>query len=256
MVYYRRLDDTGISTLIDFDFVTYPKKAALPFVESPVPDPPFGRVFASINDIVKEKSDGHKGVKLKIGQYRLRTAPFMAIEALDLTTANYKHHLCHELESIFYVSVWYGVVSGHRRGIFPRSRDALGEESKHPDYLRSWRVGSWQDIMNAKDNFLSNPISIERLVKHGELGPNCELLALFFRRRRDAAQQVVDRAVLENALRRRTLFKQGIATWDIRIKKPALKYDIAIYPSYARALGMDLVECKEDCCIRELSSWM
>ena len=260
MAFYRKPSGKVVGTLIDFDLAIYPEEAALPFIQVAVlvPEHPRASVTCNptiyLNDDTQNQKPTADGDEMpQNGQDRSGTALFMALESLDLTTPNYKHHVCHELESIFYASVWHGVGYRHRRGILPRPPRRRDEETRQPDYLRKWRVGSWQEIMGAKDNFLSNPTPIAQLIKHGELRPNCQLLALLFRRRRDAARQASDAAVEEDTARQRALFRQGIISFD-GLMKPALKYDLAVYPSYARTLGMRVVECKKECCVSILSN--
>ena len=101
-----------IGLLIDFDLATYPEEAALRFIESKPPlsielgtDMPHDPVIAPVNASLIPGSVAGGEETLKNGQDRSGTAPFMAVEALDLQSPYYKHHVCHELESIFYASV-------------------------------------------------------------------------------------------------------------------------------------------------------
>ena len=119
MAYYRNPEGNVVGTLIDFDLATYPEESARPFMESSVPDPPLimspsssgvCTVKDTTTDINKRQdSTVDEGEVLKNGQNRSGTASFMSIEALDLTTPDYNHHVCHELESIFYALIWHGV---------------------------------------------------------------------------------------------------------------------------------------------------
>ena len=116
-----------IGLLIDFDLATYPEEAALRFIESKPPlsielgtDIPQDPVLAPVDATHNPESIADREETLKNGQDRSGTAPFMAVEALDLQSPYYKHHVCHELESIFYASVWHGIGYRHKKKILPR----------------------------------------------------------------------------------------------------------------------------------------
>lgn len=74
-------------------------------------------------------------------EVRTGTAPFMAREVLRGFHENYKHGLHHDLESLFYILVWYAL--GYRRRCPPN------------DLLRRWRKGSYEEIKAAKEKFIS-----------------------------------------------------------------------------------------------------
>ena len=201
MAFYRkrRRNKPGVivGLLIDFDLATYPEEAALRFIESKPPldiesgtDIPHDPAIAPVDATLIPESIADSEETLKNGQDRSGTAPFMAIEALDLRTPYYKHHVCHELESIFYASVWHGIGYRHKAKILPRppSTQKSGKKIRAHDYLRGWRVGTWSEVMKEKTAFLSSPGSITSLIKNRELSLICYTLASSFRARRWVAE--------------------------------------------------------------------
>lgn len=72
---------------------------------------------------------------------RSGTTPFMAIENVDLNLPGYKHHLCHELESIFYVIMWHILGYRHKKGIYPTEANRYNTERKKWDLLKDWNQG-------------------------------------------------------------------------------------------------------------------
>ena len=113
--YIKRLRNKTIvivGLLIDFDLATYPEEAALRFIENTPPldiesgaDIPHDSAITPVDVNQSPESIVDSEETLKNGQDRSGTAPFMSIEALDLLSPYYKHHVCHELESIFYATV-------------------------------------------------------------------------------------------------------------------------------------------------------
>lgn len=72
---------------------------------------------------------------------RSGTTPFMAIETVDLNLPGYKHHLCHELESIFYVIMWHILGYRHKKGIYATEANRYNTERKKWDLLKDWNQG-------------------------------------------------------------------------------------------------------------------
>ena len=197
MAFYRKPSEKVVGTLIDFDLAIYPEEAALPFIQvaALVPERPHASVNCNPtidpNDNTQNQKPTAGGDEMpQNGQDRSGTALFMALESLDLTTPNYKHHVCHELESIFYASVWHGIGYRHKAKILPRppSTQKSGKKIRAHDYLRGWRVGTWSEVMKEKTAFLSSPGSITSLIKNRELSLICYTLASSFRARRLVAE--------------------------------------------------------------------
>ena len=197
MAFYKKKRGGGVvGVVLDFDLGVYPEEAARPFLENSS-GPPLDSVRLArdlaVPPVDVSPSQGSivgSDETLKNGQDRSGTAPFMAIEALDLKTPYYKHHVCHELESIFYASVWHGIGYRHKAKILPRPPSTLqsGKKIRSHDYLRGWRVGTWSEVMKEKTAFLSSPGSITSLIKNRELRLICYTLANSFRARRSAAE--------------------------------------------------------------------
>lgn len=80
-------------------------------------------------------------------QRRTGTAPFMSRDVLSAIgpEGKYIHHVRHDLESIFFVIIWYGF-----------GYDARGPRPGKPDLLRAWRVGDYIKIYEAKKAFISD----------------------------------------------------------------------------------------------------
>ncbi|KAH8110012.1 hypothetical protein DFH11DRAFT_845208 [Phellopilus nigrolimitatus] len=92
--------------------------------------------------------------------HRTGTAPFMAREVLNLNDKDFTRALHHDLESLFYIVVWYSV--GYKGYKIPKKGDILAD----------WRKGSWEKILVAKNQFISGnaiqPASMAAVLKHVE----------------------------------------------------------------------------------------
>ncbi|KAH8111406.1 hypothetical protein DFH11DRAFT_1880016 [Phellopilus nigrolimitatus] len=92
--------------------------------------------------------------------HRTGTAPFMAREVLNLNDKDFTRALHHDLESLFYIVVWYSV--GYKGYKIPKKGDILAD----------WRKGSWEKILVAKNHFISGnaiqPASMAAVLKHVE----------------------------------------------------------------------------------------
>ena len=195
IAFYKKKRGGGVvGVVLDFDLAVYPEGAARPFLENSS-GPPLDSVRLArdlaVPPVDVSPSQGSiigSDETLKNGQDRSGTAPFMAIEALDLRTPYYKHHVCHELESIFYASVWHGIGYRHKAKILPRPPCQPGSKTKPPDYLQVWRRGTWSEVKNSKMAFISSSGYLLSLIEHPELKYICVSLAFMFRERQLAAQ--------------------------------------------------------------------
>ena len=78
-------------------------------------------------------------------QRRTGTAPFMARDVLVAVSPDvmYIHHLRHDLESIFFIIILYGL-----------GYTAAGLQKGKTDWLLEWRIGSYEKIRDAKQSFI------------------------------------------------------------------------------------------------------
>ena len=263
MAYYMNPDGEVIGTLIDFDLATYPEEEAQPFIDDSVPTQSLTEESSAsttctprLTAVGRKDTNADEDETLKNGQDRSGTAPFMAIEALDLTAPGYKHHVCHELESIFYALIWHGVGYRYRRKKFPRPPRIPGFK-KQPDHLRRWRVGQWASIKGAKVQFLHEADQILQYVRHDVVKAFGEELVTIFRTRLDAALLRRDAARTKKNASIFAIFHQGLASKGGATASDSAEkctYELAVYPSFARALHMKVTECKLDCCVSTLLS--
>src|SRR5882762_6755511 len=77
-------------------------------------------------------------------RHRTGTLPFMAIELLKQAGA--RHELRHDLESLFYVAVWWAV-----KGTSEENRDAAAGRLLKLD---SWNRGTFRDVAEKKTLFI------------------------------------------------------------------------------------------------------
>ena len=249
--------------LVDFDLASYPAEL----------------VYKTLGSLQNSDSTGEAtpdvdtafNVVNNIGacQDRIGTMAFMAIETLDLTAPDYKHHLSHDLESIFYTSVWHGV--GYRCGKkrYPIALLHTENDEKEVDLLRFWRTGTWKSVAAKKEAFLSSSSDTTRYILDDFLETICGDLARLFYRRRSAAKEAAEES--KQLERIRNLYKKlmsgdggngiiktsDISTWASRngLSLPersgaAVSKSLdSIYPEYAECWFLfDLDECEKSCC--------
>lgn len=102
----------------------------------------------------------------------------MAIETLDVESKHpYTHHYVHELESILYTAIWYGV--GYRDAEYPQKK-------KEFDYLAGWRKGTWKEVRIEKRHFLRSPWEVLSYLGKGEIRYFCSKLVFVLGKRYDA----------------------------------------------------------------------
>ena len=253
MAFYRE-ENVIVGVLIDFDLATYPEEVALLFIGSTglspsttvTPDGSTDTKPAPMKTGQDQTATFSGGQILKNGQDRSGTTPFMAIETLDVGDPTYRHHLCHELESLFYGAVWHGVGYRYKRRIFPRPPAPEGDKKKD-DHLRAWRVGTWRETMNAKKLFLDEPEPVISLISNELLGTIFQCLAGLFVKRRDAARTDRNRLkelAVDMKLQAIRLRKQGVTPGPVIPEIPPLRYENAIYPRFAELWGLKVVKCE------------
>ena len=266
MAYYME-GSKHIGVLIDFDMATYPEEIGLKVLGSLQDGDKAGEVTAhagmtSLNPFPTADRQGRFGTKA-----------FMAIETLDLNTLDYKHHLSHDLESIFYASVWHGVGYKYDQIQYPMVLMYTDGKEKEVDLLRSWRVGPWDAVVKEKENFLGAPDATLCYIKYATLEATCLNLAYLFHTRRDAAKEAAQESIrLEKCANfYQKLISGGIgggsdsddedwvkdplvlARWAARAGLNAPE-DISkpldpIYPEYAGYWFLsDLDDCEKSCC--------
>ena len=257
MAFCRKLGKI-CGVLIDFDLAIYPEDAAIPFIKTtslPAPEAEADTVSTAGSQVSESEPDTDgDGILNQNGKTRSGTPSFMAIEALDFTASSYKHHLCHDLESILYASVWHGLGYRNNAGVFPKPDTGDDDEITPPDYLLVWREGSWLDVIIEKGVFLSNPEQITNKICHSRLRLICLSLAQEFRVRQKFTPQLSDRACWE---RRVSLLEQGLDPQvNLDSGESVLHYGRVFYPTFARVLHQEAVECTMDCCINALGLTM
>ena len=261
MAFYR--EDIIIGVLIDFDLATYPEEAALLFIESTDMSPSTNVTSdrstdtnpAPINITQGRTVVFNGGQKLINGQDRSGTTPFMAIETLDVGNPTYRHHLCHELESLFYGTVWHSVGYRYKKRVFPKPPAPKGEKNKKiDDYLRDWRVGTWKETLDAKASFLNDPELITSKIADDDLNLICLILARLFRKRRDAARSALDRLKEEAQEMQLKARREGVTQKLVTPEYPPMTYENAIYTRYAEIWGIKAGKCEKDCCVSRLAS--
>lgn len=163
--------------------------------------------------------------------HRSGTMPFMAIEALDLKLSPYIHDICHDLESIFYTSVWHGV--GYR--------STESARQKH-DILRGWRMGTWEQVVIKKNSFLLDAKDTLRHVKHLWLKQTCWNLAFLFRQRIEAVRNWDWN--MEVAAESAAQGQQGA-----KLRVMSVVHNQPIFPTFADMWGFERVACQKSCCV-------
>lgn len=174
--------------------------------------------------------------------YRTGSIPFMAIETLEMKLSPYEHHVCHDLESLLYASVWHGLGYRWKRGICPYPLESATRK-KH-DILRGWRVGSWGEVADRKDVFLANPEMTLDHVKHLVLKRTCWNLALLFWQRIKAIRNRgwIKKFAAESAA-------QAQGQQDAKLRIMSVVPSQPIFPTFTEMWGFERVACQESCCV-------
>lgn len=188
--------------------------------------------------LYEDENAGEQGNNYR---HRSGSIPFMAIETLEITLSPYEHHMCHDLESLLYASVWHGLGYRWKRGICPYLSESATRK-KH-DILREWRVGSWSEVADRKDVFLTKPAMVLDHVKHFVLKQICWNLAFLFRRRMRAVR---DRAWIRKlAAESAVLGQQGA---KLRVMPVVHDWQVT-FPAFADVWGFDFFACQKNCCV-------
>lgn len=236
MAYYEK-DDHKIATLIDFDLATFPEdiqpQSEITVGSTPPQDNPQGE--AAVPNIVHPRPEDRSG-----------TTPFMAIETLDMKTPGYKHHLCHDLESIFYVVVWHGVGYRHKMNIYPTETNRFNKDRRQRDVLRGWRIGPWSAVMTVKVAFVNRPLDILRSIIHPLLAVVAADLVDVIRARDQASvSEDLDRFRLELQAKTQLNLQPGV-----QLPTPVVRdTNVAIFPKFAKAWGITGMNCGKSCCV-------
>lgn len=169
------------------------------------------------------------------------TMPFMAIETLDIRLSPYVHHVCHDLESLLYASVWHGVGYRWTKAICPYALESA-RKKKH-DILRGWRVGSWAEAADRKELFLIKRDEILDCMNHPELSDICwNLAALFLQRMEAVRARIKIRKVAANSatgLRHEAGTRRFLSFAHMQ----------PTFPTFADIWGLEWVECQKSCCV-------
>ena len=194
MAYYEEGKKT-IGVLIDFDLASYPEEMVNRILGLTRDDDKTDDAMPSADTTVNvtNRSDGTTSLNpypAGACQDRSGTTPFMAIETLDLSTSGYKHHLSHDLESILYASVWHGVGYKYDQKLYPMVLMNVDGKEKESDLLRSWRVGSWDEVVEKKEAFLSAPHATTGYITYDILATTCENLAGLLNERRTTTKKI------------------------------------------------------------------
>lgn len=109
--------------------------------------------------------------------HRTGTLPFMSREILWY--ANRTHQLHHDLESYVYCLIWHAV--GYRRGKpYPRPKQGRKFDGKiRDDYLKSWRVGDFEQMGSQKSRIFTDILFREdllRIISDNHLNNTCRTL--------------------------------------------------------------------------------
>lgn len=236
MAYYEK-DNWKIATLIDFDLATFPEGTEARSETAAEPAPPEDNALAAPT-ITHPRPEDRSG-----------TTPFMAIETLDLDSPGYKHHLCHELESIFYVVIWHAVGYRHKKGIYPTKENRKNTERKKIDVLRGWRTGNWAVVKSAKIAFIYSPRDVIQLIISSFLKIVVARLVRIFTKRHHIyllsylEQVIADETKMLEDLEYEALLNEPLPEPEDQSTK------IAIFPEFASAWGIKGLECKKSCCV-------
>ncbi|CAL1698620.1 unnamed protein product [Somion occarium] len=145
VMFYRLNDGSVMGVLSDWDLSTK-KDGQLVKNASTAPvaiDP--------IADASRSDAEGDMDALLTQVRYRTGTGPFMALDLL-VATETPLHLYRHDLESFFYVMVWFSAVFN------PKTHE-LG-------YLEAWEQSSLKVIGTAKKDFLKESDEFERILRN------------------------------------------------------------------------------------------
>ena len=273
MAYYME-GITAIGVLIDFDLATYPEEMVIKILGLSRNDEKTELVGTDADttiDLTDSPGRMTNSIPYPTGacQDRSGTTPFMAIETLDLKSSGYKHHLSHDLESIFYASVWQGVGYKYDQKQYPMIKVQTDNGEKEVDLLRSWRIGSWDAVVKEKEIFLSSSSETTRYILDEYLTTTCGGLARLFHRRRSALKEAAEESkqwektmnlykklmsgdggnVITNSSDITTWASRQVLNPSERRSAPVSKPLDPIYPAYAEHWFLfDLDDCEKNCC--------
>lgn len=234
-VYYEK-DNPELTTLIDFDLATLPDDTQIPSEVTAELMPP--------HDITQGVSAAPTVVHTCAG-VRSGTTPFIAIEALDLKMQGYRHYLCHDLESIFYVIIWHGVGYRPKTNIYPTESNRYNKDLKQRDILRGWSIGPLSEVTTMKVAFVYRPLGVLRSITHPLLARVAIRLVEVIRARGEAS-------VLEDIRRFRLEMhaeRQQNTQPEVQLPTSAVRNtSVVIYPKFAQAWGITGIVCGKSCC--------
>lgn len=169
------------------------------------------------------------------------TIPFMSVETFDSDSPGYQHHLCHDLESIFYVMVWHAV--GYPREIDVTKLDRL-------NILKCWRT--LVKVKTAKVVFINNPMDVFPLITCHSLTLVVAKLLMIVNERHHSVlvrylAQIRMEAKQQQVLQPESGAQLAVQLVDDTSDLPSTKN--AIFPEFARAWGMIGMKCEENCCV-------
>lgn len=238
MAYYEK-DKRKIATLIDFDLATFPgdTQAQSEAVTEPTPSEDNAQ---AVPTIIHPRPEDRSG-----------TTPFMAIETLDVSLPGYKHHLCHELESIFYVVVWHAVGYRHKKRIYPTKFNRNNTDRKKIDILKGWRTGSWDSVKKEKVNFYDDPSVVFSMIILKKLARVVLKISKLFsdrqhafsRRRYEEFELTIDSEDEEES--------DSESDSETETDEPAepTRPRIDLFPQFARAWRIKGMKCGKSCCV-------
>lgn len=241
---YNMKDGRIIATLLDFDLATFPDETndpdeAVTQCSVSSPDAPVSVNGSASSTGGPEMSMDNKSAELSKASRECRrsgTTPFMSIQALDWSLSPFVHHLCHELESILYASVWYGVGYRWNAGVIPWTSEG---HYRPVEILKEWRIGSLDEVVSKKGAFLLNPMSILKHMKHERLRRACLFLSYIFNQKLTGLRQLEMLRDFPDCFSKihRTLWVDSEY-----IDKP-------VYPYFAKVWKMQIAQCQKTCCV-------
>lgn len=180
----------------------------------------------------------------------IRTITFMSVETFDSDSPGYQYHLCHDLESIFYVMVWHAV--GYPREIDVTKFDRL-------NILKCWRTESLAKVKTAKVVFINNPMDVFPLITcHSLTLVVAKLLMIVSKRHHTVLDRYLAQIRME-AKQQQVLQPESGAQLAVQLVDgrtsdlPSTKN--AIFPEFASAWGIIGMKCEESCCVDRSMSY-
>lgn len=174
----------------------------------------------------------------------IRTIPFMSVETFDSDSPGYQHHLCHDLESIFYVMVWHAVG-------YPREIDVTKFDRRN--ILKCWRTESLAKVKTAKVVFINNPMDVFPLITcHSLTLVVAKMLMIVNERHHSVLIRYLAQIRMEAKEQQVLQPESGAQLVAVQLVDgtsdlPSTKN--AIFPEFARAWGMIGMKCDENCCV-------